>query len=1024
MMNRYVILLLALSLLVLSIPISIQAKEPSKEVTITGTVTDHTGETLPGVVVKIKNLPYGTITDADGFYLLRGKFAKGAKIVFSCVGMKTVEFDYFGQDQQDAAMQENVEMLGELVVKAESNINNIDIRARSGVVETVDMKRLNEKPMANIGLALQGAVPGLIVTNAGDLGSKPKIRIRGNQSLRGRDAANEPLYVLDGKVISAEAFMTLAPQDIREIKILKDAAACALYGIKAANGVIEISSKRGTKSGGVDITYSMNMGATFKGRRGVSVMNSSEKLEFERLMGNPSAPGYRYSEDYYRRYEKNNPNLNALIAAGAQKLDSLRGINTDWFDELMRMAFYQNHNLSMRGGNERTSYFLSGNISTQGGQIKGNSTLRANLRLGIDQQIGNIGYFSFNMDGGYTDTKSPNGSEFSPASLIYNLNPYESKSNNKLWSYPNRRFSDLMEQYQSNSNDKRGGASGSINLRPFEGFEISGVAGLDYMISESQQFTPASSYSEQQSGFPAAELGKLAKAKNTVLNYTHNIRALYNRIFDERHNLTFSVNHDYYLTNTDNIGFTGYGVGDHPSAALINQSITGSRRPSVSSLKEKVIQLGVGAVAGYTFDNTYDLFATYKLDGSSILPSEKRWNSAWATGLGWTPTSYAFLKNNGVLSRLNIKGSYGKTASLAGVSAAQTIATFSYLENAYDVMRMLQLLALYNTDLKPEHTTSIDAGVQIGLFKHFNVDLQWYRHQTADALLDVPVAASNGFGMMKRNIGVLRNEGIELSGSYSLMGEEIPDFRLRVGASVAYNRNKVVDLYYADKIYTSDNALIPDFQVGKAYDMLYGLRWGGINAVTGLPVFIGKDNREIEPGKTKLTRDDFIEIGHMTPPYTGTVNLSIGYKEFELDADFYWVAGGYRQYSYQYVRDRDNVNKNAIAGLVTDMWLQVGDTGKKYASPFYSSAAIETLNYANTHNTGKSDYLRMSMLSLRYRFPERILAKTHNKIKYASVAIQASNLFTITPYNESDPETGQMGAAIQPVVTLNLSVTF
>ena len=130
-MNRYVILLLALSLLVLSIPISIQAKEPSKEVTITGTVTDHTGETLPGVVVKIKNLPYGTITDADGFYLLRGKFAKGAKIVFSCVGMKTVEFDYFGQDQQDAAMQENVEMLGELVVKAESNINNIDNRARS-----------------------------------------------------------------------------------------------------------------------------------------------------------------------------------------------------------------------------------------------------------------------------------------------------------------------------------------------------------------------------------------------------------------------------------------------------------------------------------------------------------------------------------------------------------------------------------------------------------------------------------------------------------------------------------------------------------------------------------------------------------------------------------------------------------------------------------------------------------------------------------------------------------------------------
>lgn len=1023
-MTRYVILLMTLAICIMSIPLSAEAKESANQVTLSGTVTDQHGETLPGAMVKIKGTPYGTITDSDGAYMLRGKFSKGAKILFSYVGMKPVEVEYTGQAKQDAAMQEDIETLGELVVTAEGNINNIDIRARSGVVETVDMKRLNEKPMANIGLALQGAVPGLIVTNAGDLGSKPKIRIRGNQSLRGGDAANEPLYVLDGKVISAETFMTLAPQDIREIKILKDAAACALYGIKAANGVIEISSKRGTKSGGIDITYTMNMGATLKGRRGVAVMNSAEKLEFERLIGNPSAPGYRYSADYYNRYEKNNPNLNALIAAGAVKLDSLRAINTDWFNELMRVAFYQSHNLSMRGGNDRTSYFLSGNISTQGGQIKGNSTLRANLRLGIDQQIGNIGYFSFNMDGGYSDTKSPNGSEFSPASLVYNLNPYETKSKNKLWSYPNRTFNDLLSQYQSNGNDKRGGASGSINLRPFEGFEISGVSGLDYMISESQQFTPASSYSEQQSGFPAAELGKLAKAKNTVLNYTHNIRALYNRIFDERHNLTFSINHDYYLTNTDNIGFTGYGVGDHPSASLINQSITGSRRPSISSFKEKVVQLGVGAVAGYTLDNIYDFFATYKLDGSSILPSDKRWNSAWATGLGWTPSNYGFLHDNNVLSRLNIKGSYGKTASLAGVSASQTIATFSYLENAYDVMRMLQLLALYNTGLKPEHTTSIDAGIQFGLFRHFNFDLQWYRHQTADALLDVPVAASNGFGMMKRNIGVLRNEGIELSGAYTLMADEIPDFSLRIGASVAYNRNKVVDLYYADKIYTSDNALIPDFQVGKAYDMLYGLRWGGINAVTGLPIFLGKDNREIEPGKTKLTRDDFIEIGHMTPPYTGTVNLSIGYKEFELDADFYWVAGGYRQYSYQYVRDRDNANQNAIAGLVNDMWLNRGDTDKKYASPFYSSAAIETLSYANTHNTGKSDYLRMSMLSLRYRFPERILKKTNGKIKYASVALQASNLFTITPYNESDPETGQMGANVQPVITANFSITF
>lgn len=1022
-MIRYVFLLTALFAGLLMSPISAAAEETGPERVLTGVVTDHHGETLPGVVVKIKSSPYGTMTDADGFYLLRGRFKRGARIQFSCVGMKPVEFTYEGQEQQDAAMESDDNMLKEVVVSAESNINAIDIRSRSGVVQTVDMKRLNEKPMVDLGLALQGSVPGLIVTNSGELGSKPKIRIRGNQSLRTGDAANEPLYVLDGKVISSDAFNTLNPQDIREIKVLKDAAACALYGIKAANGVIEISSQRGTQSGGIDVTYSLNMGVTFKGRRGIHTMDSAEKLEFERLMGNPAAPGYRYSADYYNRYERNNPRLQQLIAEGAATLDSLRAINTDWFDELMRLALYQSHNISVRGGNEKTSYFLSGNFSSQGGQVKGNNTLRGNLRLGIDQQLGSIGYFSFNMDGGYTETKSPNGSDFSPSSLVYNLNPYETPSGGKLWSYPNRTFNDLQKQFESNSNDKRGGASASINLRPFDGGEISAVAGLDYMVSEVVHFTPASSYSEQQSGFPAAELGRLSKSMNTVLNFSYNIRALYNKLFNDKHDLTLSLNHDYYLTDTDNLGITGYGVGNHASAALINQSITGSRKPAVASLKEKVVQLGVGAVAGYTFDHTYDLFATYKLDASSVLPSSKRWNSAWAAGLGWTPTQYNFLNGNPVLSRLNFKGSYGQTASLAGVSAAQTIGTFAYLEDTYGTQRLLQLLALYNTDLKPEHTTSIDAGVQLGLFRSVNIDFGWYRRETADALLDVPVASSNGFNMMKRNMGSLRNDGIEISASYTLP-DIVRDFRFRLGASVAYNRNEVVDLYYADKIYTSESSLIPDFEVGKPYDMLYGLQWGGINAVTGLPVFIGAGGREIEPGKTKLTRDDFVEIGHLTPPYSGTVNLSLAWREFELDADFYWVAGGKRQYSYTYVRDRDNVNMNALAGLTQTMWLHRGDTDKQYASPFYSSSAIETLSYANTHNTGRSDYLRMSMLSFRYRFPRRILDRTHGVIKYASVALQASNLFTITPYDESDPETGQLGAAIQPVVTLNLSVTF
>lgn len=1024
MRDRLFLLLILLCSVAVSIGARLEAPGAAESSNrLQGIVVDDYGEALPGAVVKVVGTSLSTTTDIDGHYSFSLPVNKGSKVAFSFPGMKAEEITWEGEARLDVTMTPDARALNEVTVVADPNINNLDIRARSGVVQTVDMKRLNEKPMTDLGLALQGSVPGLIVTNSGELGSKPTIRIRGNQSLRAGNEANEPLYVLDGKVISSDAFRALNPQDIKEIKVLKDAAACALYGIKASNGVIEVTSKRGSHFGAVDVSYTLGMGATLKGRRGVEVMKSAEKLELERLMMNEATPGYRYSADYFRKRYPGNDNLDAMIARGEEVLDSLRAINTDWFNSLMRVALYQNHNLSVRGGNGKTSYFVSGNIATQGGQVKGNSMMRATVRMGLDIAIGKIGYFTMSMDGSYTRTKTPNGSSFSPASLVYNLNPYETESGGQLWSYPNRKFSDLLYQYSSDSSDKRGGISASLTLRPIEELDISAVAGLDYLLNEGTQLTPASSYSEQQSGYSTEALGKLNKDKNTLMNFTYNVRAVYNKMFAETHDITVSLNHDCYVTNTDNIGITGYGVGDQASVAMINQSLTGARRPAVSGFKEKVAQLGFGGVVGYTYNSTYDFFATYKIDGSSVLPSDKRWNSAWALGLGWTPSQYGFFLDNDVLTRLNLRGSYGNTASLAGVSAAQTIATFSYLEDAYATSRILQLLALYNRDLKPEHTTSYDAGIQAGFFNRLTLDLKWYRRRTADALLDVPVAASNGFSMMKRNIGVLSNEGYEAGLSFTLPDAH-PDFTMRVAGTVAYNRNRVDDLYFTDKLYTSDYSLIPDFQVGKAYDILYGLRQKGINAVTGLPVFIGADGREIEPGKTQLKRDDFISLGHLTPPFSGTVNLGFTWRNLELDADFYWVAGGIKQYNYTYVRNHDDVNFNALKGLTHTMWLRPGDVDKTYYSPFYSSAAIETLQYANTSNTGSSDYLRLSMLSLRYRVPEAFLAKTHNVIKYATVGLQASNLFTLTPYSESDPETGRLGAAVQPVITLNFSVTF
>ncbi len=988
---------------------------------VSGRVVDDYNEPLPGAAVYVRgHMKDGTTTDENGYFSIKLPDGKHIVIEASFLGMKPCSVEFTGQKEIQMVMEPDANMMESAIVMGKTNINDLDIRAKAGVVNAVDMDRLQDRPVMDLSLSLQGSAPGLIVTNRGDLGTKPEIRIRGNSSFRKGDVANEPLYVLDGQVISSDAFMTLNPLDIAEIKILKDAVACALYGTKAANGVLEITSVRGT-NGETMVTYDFNGGVTFRGRRGVQMMDTDEKLELERRLRQPNTPGYIYSEEYIRKENRNAPNLDELIAEGQAMLNQLRQTNTDWFKELLRNDFYQRHNLSVRGGNSKTSYYASANYSYQGGQIPGNDVNRFTGRMSLDQALGTKGYVSLSVSGGYSKANSPNGSTYSPTSLIYELNPYESKTSGELWSYPNRTYDDLVYQYERTSTEKRFGTTASLNLEPIPGLTIGAIAGLDFVLSESLEFTPSTAYEEQQSGAAKNERGKISKSKNTNANVTTNVRVTWNRTFG-KHDVTVGANTDYYWDNMDNMSVTGYGVGQLKSMAAINQSIEGNRKVSTSNFREKTAQLGVGLLGGYCYDGIYDIFGTYKADASSILPKDKRWNAAWAIGAGWNLKGYGFMKDWEPISTFRFKASYGRTASLAGVSPSLTVGTFSYLEDSYGDIRLLELMSLYNDTLKPEQTVSTEAGVSLGLYNRVTIDLGWYDRRTEDALLDVPIPASNGFTTLKRNIGVLSNSGVEMSINAKLIDRN--DFRFNLRYSLAYNKNKVIDLYDGDRLYTSEDAIIPDYEVGQSYDMIYGPISLGLDPMTGLPVFKGADGREI-PATGKLTKEDMVPLGHSVPPFNGTFNLSFTYKQLEFDADFYYVFGGIKAYAYSYVRDKDDVNKNAVKGQVANMWFQKGDEGKIYHTAFYSSAAIENLvMWPNSRSIGSSDYLRLSMVSLRYRFPHSFIKKLGGFVKYGNVALQASNLFTLTRYKESDPESGSFIGAQQPIVTFNLSLSF
>ena len=993
-------------------------QQPKKHI-IHGKVIDPTGAPLAGALVEVMGKRTGAYTDAEGTFTL--DIASGEMLSVSFLGMKRKKVVVGEQSILTITLQEDNKVLNEVVVKAKTNINALDIRARSGIVDVVDIKLLNEKPSIDLGLALQGSVPGLMVTNMGELGKNPTLRIRGNASLRRGNATNEPLYVLDGKIISAETFYNLNPIDIKDIKVLKDAVACALYGIKAANGVIEIASKRGSNDG-LSLTYSFNMGITSRGRRGMRLMDSKEKLELERLMRNPIAPGYRYSADYYNKYEKHNPLKEQLIKEGEQFLDSLRMINTDWFDELVHNSTYTKHNLSLRGGNTDNSYYISFDYAHQGGRIKGNDKSRYGVRLNLDKTIGKIGYTMFSVNCDYSKTNTPVGSDYDPTQLVYDLNPYEQKTKGKLYSFPDRTFNDLLHQYERNNTCKTGGASFNLTLEPLKGLNIDWVGGIDYLISETEDFTPGTAYSEAKKGVPKTQRGIYRKTKNTTTNISSNLRVTYAHTFADVHDFTIGANMDYYKTIYDDIGITGYGVGNIKSAAAINHYIKGSRRERVSGFKDISAQLGMGIVMGYTYNGLYDAYASYKRDASSILPSDKRWNDAWAVGAGWTPTNYAFLKDNKVLTSLNLKTSYGVIANLNGVSTSTTVATFAYANESYEEQRQLFLMGLVNKELKAEKTKSFDLSLSAQFFKRFTFGVNLYNRRTEQALLDVPIPTSNGFNILKRNIGVLENNGIEANSSITII--ETNNCHFDISGNIAYNKNKVISLYYTNAIYTDDKSVVPDYEVGKAYDVIYGAKSLGINPLTGYPVFSTPAGEK--QASEVLNREDVVALGHSTPPYSGSLGLNISYKSLELNMSFYYVLGGINRFNYSYVRDKDKITKNAVAGQASKMWFNPGDEDKVYHTPYYSSSTAEDnlVLYPNSNTVGKSDYFRLSVLSLRYRFPHVWLKKYVPVVKYATIALQGSNLFNWTYYKESDPESGTLAGTLQPIYSLNINLTF
>ncbi|WP_420551712.1 SusC/RagA family TonB-linked outer membrane protein [Tenacibaculum aiptasiae] len=1024
------------SLILMLIAINITAQKLVK-----GKVIDtFSKEPLIGVTIVNENKKTGASTDLNGEF----KIIATSKLSFSYIGYKTKTLNI--SDKKNPLviqLEPQAEMLNEVEVIAKKNINDIDLRKATGAISTVKSQKIINRPTVNALQPLQGQVAGLTIKASGELGKPLKIRIRGTSTLPIKtptnsqltdeqrelldNKANQPLFVLDGQIISADAFATLNVNDIEEIKVLKDAAANALYGVKASNGVIEITSKRGI-NGKTQYAFNFQQGVTFKGKPNRSMMGTEEKLEFERLSKNQATPGYYLSEEYIRQTFSGDPNINQLVAEGQRKLDSIKKINTNWFNELTRVSTYQSYNISTRGGNESSKFYVSGNFSKHGGKFDGNEIDRFTGRLNYEYNVSKNIYSMFNAGFGISESTTPHGSNFSPTNLIYVLNPYEQKNAGKLISHRGYTFQELINQYTRTSKDRRFNFSSNITAKLSKNLNIATIVGVDYVLSENLSIIPPDNYSQIIKGVPVHERGEANKTKIVNTNLNTNTRLNYDLNFG-KHHLSFSANMDYFKSTNDFIGISGHGLPSKLlSGAGINNNLTGTNRARTSSSKVQEATLGYGFSTLYEWNNKIDIYGSYKRDASSLLPSDKRWNTFWATGIGYTLSNESFLKGNSWLNRLKFRASYGKTASLAGITPSLAIPTFSYGTDAYLGIRDFSLVNLFNEDLRPEENTSINFGVDLRLFDTFNLTAEVYHRRTRDMLLTVSIPPSNGFTHQLKNVGVMDNEGIEITLNTTPIKNST--FHWNTSATFSYNRNKVIDLYDGPTLNVTDKQhgyLYPDYEVGKSTDIIYGLVYLGVNPADGHPLFQRKDGSSFDGNTERPNKEDFIVMGRSTPPFTGGWFHNLSYKNWQLGIDIYYNFGGKAIHTNRSkVYNQEDVHKNLNAGQLQHTWFNVGDVNKIYPTlNLHTNKYSELIDLANTQNISSTDFIRLNNIMLRYNFDNQTLQKiSKGLIKNWGMYTQVSNIYTWTNFGGGDPESGNLQGSSQPILTFGTNITF
>ncbi|HEY0895033.1 MAG TPA: TonB-dependent receptor [Sphingobacteriaceae bacterium] len=957
--------------------------------TITGKVVGaDDGLPLPGVSVRVKGGSQGTTTDLQGVFSLN--VPSGANtLTFTYIGYATQDVALGTSNRINVRLVSDAQQLSEVVVTGYGTTTKA---ASTGASAQVGGEELQNAPMTSFDKPLQGRVAGLQSIGAsGQPGSSQDIRIRGVGSM---SASSSPLFVIDGVPINsgdlsrntttANALSGINPNDIESVTVLKDASAAAIYGSRAANGVIVVTTRNG-KAGKTRIHFDAEGGVSSRAyyNENTRMMNTEEML----LM---AGEGLRLSPVYGPAWGITEANQRE-IAIDAFGLNP--DVNTDWYDEVTHTGKSQQYNLSIDGGNENTQFRISGGYFDQDAIIRTAGFKRINGGININHKLNQKLSLGTNLLVSQSQQVGPlNSGNFANPVLgslfiTPDYAPYDEQGNPNLFSGLYNPVAILaMDKNLNNTLKSIGSVTGTYNILP--NFKFTSKFGIDYNNLEEDSYNNPTYGDGEGVGYSTRYYTRYFNWISTNL-FSYDWDVNKDNVWVAKIQAGYEAQKSkYYSSNVytsvfpDNIDMTAPSIGATPLTA--------------SGTNESYTFASLLSLADISYKGKYVLSGSFRRDGSSRFGSENRYGNFWSVGASWNADQEEFIKNITWIDRLKLRASYGTTGN-AGIGNYAWRPLYSYGSN-YGGQLGSAPSSIGNEGLTWEQNTQMDIGADLSFFKNrLNITADYYEREAKDLLLNMPISRTSGFSTYTNNIGAMKNSGVE----FAISGSPVvtADFKWDLSFNISRNKNEITAL-----VDNRDQTSSPFIRrVGEDFQSYYMPVWAGVDPANGNPLWYTDDSRT-------TTTSNWNQAAYQltgktaSPKAFGGAGTTFTYKGLSLDALFYYNFGNHIYDPYYQYLNSGGAYIGSYNQRITEMnrWQKPGDITDV---PRYVYGGTNAYRLS-TRILNKGDFIRLRDVTLGYNLPKNVISRA--RLTNARLYVRGTNIWTSAadenlPY---DPEAG------------------